>query len=309
MARRCILIFAVLLIFLSGCSKYHVSLEKSKYTDGAFEVQDCTAPIKDGKNILLENDNKIEQYRAHYGLGTCHSLEGKQTVVLFFMDDDESAWNQSEVIEFTKKRVFPALSFLQDQAKQWGVELSFEIKRYSSALSGGLDMVYHGTVIKDLSISGSTKDLPKQAAAILGFDSELEMLAALMEEYGNDNIIPLMLIDKDGLAYARNQLSEKIVDHVEHAVIFSDPLGYETGSWLWSVSATIAHEILHLFGAEDYYKPYNRLVLAEKFYINDIMLLDSRRLSQLNIGTYTGYCIGWTDQIPEICYNKKWYPS
>lgn len=307
MTKRCVAIFVVLLIFLNGCSNYNIHLEKSKYTESAFEVQDCAAPLTDGKSTVLENDNQIEEYRTRYGLGTCHSFEGKQTVVLFFMDDDESAWNKDEVIEFTEKRVFPALSFLQEQAERWGVNLSFEVKRYSSALSEGLDMIYRGTVIKDLSISGSTKDLPEQAAAILGFDSGLELLTALMEEYGTDKLIPLMLIDKNGTSYARTQLSEQIVDHMEHAVLFTDPLGYEAGNWLWSGSATIAHEILHLFGAEDYYKPYDRLVLAEKYYINDIMLLDSYRLSRLDIGTYTGYCIGWTDQIPEICYNEKWY--
>ena len=88
---------------------------------------------------------------------------------------------------------------------------------------------------------------------------------------------------------------------------FHRSFGIQTGSWFRNGSATITHEILHLFGAEDYYKPYDRLVLAEKYYINDIMLLDSYRLSRLDIGTYIGYCIGWTDQIPEICYNEKWY--
>ena len=309
MTKQCLTVFLVLLIFLNGCANSNIRLEKSRYPEDAFEVQDCTAPLKDGKSTVLENDNRIEAYRSRYGLGTCHSFEGKQTVILFFMDDDESAWDEEEVAGFTEKRIFPALALLQEQSESWGVDLSFEVKRYSTALSEGLDMTYKGTVIKDLTVSGSTKDLPEQVAAILGFASGLELLAALMEEYGTDKIIPLMLIDKDGTSYARTQLSEQIVDHMEHAVVFTDPLGYQSGSWLWSGSATVAHEILHLFGAEDYYKPYDRLVLAEKYYINDIMLLDSYRLSRLDIGAYTGYCIGWTDQIPEICYDKRWYPE
>jgi len=87
------------------------------------------------------------------------------------MDDDESAWDKDEVIEFTEERDFPAPASLQEQAERRSVDLSFEVKRYFTALSEGLDMTYKGTVIKDL---------PEQAAAILGFASGLELLAALM---------------------------------------------------------------------------------------------------------------------------------
>lgn len=66
------------------------------------------------------------------------------------MDDDESAWDKDEVIEFTEERDFPAPASLQEQAERRSVDLSFEVKRYFTALSEGLDMTYKGTVIKDL---------------------------------------------------------------------------------------------------------------------------------------------------------------
>lgn len=138
MTKQCLAVFLVLLIFLNGCANSNIRLEKSRYPEDAFEVQDCTAPLKDGESTVLENDNQIEVYRSRYGLGTCHSFEGKQTVILFFMDDDESAWDEEEVAGFTEKRIFPALAFLQEQSESWGVDLSFEVKRYSTALSEGL---------------------------------------------------------------------------------------------------------------------------------------------------------------------------
>lgn len=309
MRRSGIIILIAAIVFLNGCMRYEFYTETSNHTKGIFDLEDCDLPVKDGQNIILENNNVIQQYRAHYGLGTCHSLTGKQTVVLFFMDDNESSWSAEEIVEFTNEIIIPALEFLQNQAEQWNVDLTFNIKRYSTPLSNDLNMVYNSSVIKDLSISGSTKDLPEQVATIFGFNSELECLAALIEEYENESVIPLMLINKDGTAYARNQLVEGIIGHMEHSVIFTDPLGYPVGSWKYSErrSATTAHEILHLFGAEDYYLDDDRMQLAEKYYINDIMLLDSYRLSQLNIDKATAYYIGWTDEIPEVCYDETWY--
>ncbi len=308
MKKRNTIILVVLILFINCCIQYNTNKRKIDIINSSFRVEDCSFPVKSGKNTVIENHNAAEQYRSHYGLGTCHSFKGNQTVVLFFIDDEESSWSSRDIINFTNQRILPALDFLEEQAKAWDIDLSFTVKRFSTPLSEELDMVYDGTVIKDLSISGSTKDLPKQVADILGFNSELELLRALIEEYECDSIIPLMIINKDGTAYARNQLIEGFSGRIEHAVIFAEPLGAPSGSWRYTQrrSATTAHEILHLFGAEDYYIPDERLKLAEKYYIKDIMLLDSFRLSNLKIDKATAYYIGWSDQIPEVCYEEDW---
>lgn len=308
MKRNGIIVLLVLSMLLSGCAPYKLYKEDLNDFESSFDIEECSAPTKTGHNIVLENNNVIQQYREHYGLGVCHSLEGNQTIALFFVDDEESSWDSEQIVAFTNRIIIPALEFLQNQAKQWGVDLSFQIKRYSTALSDGPDMIYDGSVIKDLSISGSTKDIPKQIATIFGFGSELELFKALVEEYESESIIPLMLINKDGTAYARNQLSEQIVDGIEHAVIFADPLDSPNGFWKYSNrrAATTAHEILHLFGAEDYYIDPDRLRLAEKFYIDDIMLMDNYSLSKLKIDKATAYYIGWSDEVPEVCYDEKW---
>ena len=114
------------------------------------------------------------------------------------MDDDESAWDKDEVIEFTEERVFPALSFLQEQAERWGVNLSFEVKRYFTALSEGLDMTYKGTVIKDLLFRARPRTCLSRP---LRFWALLRAWSCSRRLWGirNDKLIPLMLIQNGGM--------------------------------------------------------------------------------------------------------------
>lgn len=301
--KRClVLLLALCTLCPVGCGVDHAPRS-------AVAVEDCGPLLCDGAGVTITNDNKIEEYRSRYGLGTCHTLSGEQTVVLFFVDDAESYWTEAEVRDFTELRVIPALEFLSEQAAIWGIELSFTVKRYSTPLSEGLSLLYDGEVIQDFNRYGSTKDLPEQCAAIFGFENEIDFLAALTEEHGNENLIPLMLLSKDGTAIARPQLSEQIVDHMEHAILFTDRLTERENSWRYSRSriATIAHEILHLFGAEDYYLTEGRLSLAERYYPDDIMLLDTYDVSVLKIREMTAYAIGWSEEVPELCYEAEWY--
>lgn len=302
------IILAFCLLLLCSCAAVPEAISERGEPSFSFDIEDCSFISSDGAEIELINDNPIPDYRSHYGLGTCHTLEGEQTVLLFFIDDGESLWTKEDITQFTELRILPALDFLQNEAQSWGKELTFKIKRFSNPTSDGLDMTYDGTVIKDLNIAGSTKDIPEQLAVAFGFADELKLLAAFAEEFETENIIPLVFVNKDGTAYARHQLSEQIVDHLEHAVIFSEPLGVTANTWRFSGrrTATIAHEILHLFGAEDYYLTDNRLRLAEKHFKDDIMLLDTFTISRLHIRECTAYHIGWTDELPEVWKDEKW---
>ena len=296
------LLLTLILLCFVGCGG-------EEEPESSVRVEDCGPLSCYGEGVTLINDNKIEAYRSRYGLGTCHTLEGDQTVVLFFIDDEESYWTEAEVRDFTALRVIPALEFLCEEAATWGIELSFTVKRYSTPLSDGLSLRYDGEVIQDFNRHGSTKDLPKQCAAVFGFENEIDFLAALTEEHKNENIIPLMLLSKDGTAISRPQLSEQIVDHMEHAILFTDRLSERENNWRYSRSriATIAHEILHLFGAEDYYLTDGRLTLAEEHYPDDIMLLDTYDISALRVREMTAYAVGWIREPPALCFEAKWY--
>jgi len=262
-----------------------------------------------GKDFTEKHRGEGSALRSRFDLGTSRQLSGECTVVLFFISDDESRWEKDAVLSFTERIVIPALSYLENEAQKFGLSLSFSVKRYAAGLSPQIDPVYHGTVNRDLRLSGSTKDIPRQMASLLGYGDEMELRRAMIRQWNaNESIFPIMLLNKSGTAYARPQISGEVVDHWEHVVLFAD--GLQDPEGLWKIhsdrSAATAHEILHLFGAEDFYVPEERLLWAEKHYREDIMLLDSYRIEKLSVGKVTAYQLGWIDQPPEEMNEIPW---
>ncbi len=248
-----------------------------------------------------------DPYRPNYELADCRHLEGKPVVVLLFIDDDESNWTGEEVSAFTQKQVIPALDYLEENAKKWDVELDFVVESYSTALSG-YEIKYEGTVNPNLSNGGSTKDVLDKAAEDIGCKSNWGIYSYYKSKHPNDDIIFLNLLNKDGRSYTRHAISTGYSKYAEHSVIFADYLGGSPDNLIdGERSSTIAHEILHLFGAEDYYTSLERELLAKEKYPNDIMLWQSYDIEDNLIGDCTAFSIGWTDTVPEVCYNDKWW--
>lgn len=227
--------------------------------------------------------------RTNYRMGNNCDLKGDVDVKLFFVNDDESEWTDKEIERVTQNSIMPALEFLKDEAKSYGVQLNFSVQSFFE------EQQYHGIINKNLRNGGSTKDVLIQAAKHLGYNSVLAMDGDLREKNGGREVIYLTLVNKDGISFARNQIARGNIGHIEHCVIFA-PFD----------DSTVAHEILHLFGAEDYYDG-ERLDVARKLYPLDIMLLETHSLSLLKVGDATAFSIGWTNEQPEVCYIEEWW--
>lgn len=262
-------------------------------------------PDETDENIMLPAiiDTYQEEYRPYYLLGNCRNLKGNPLVVLLFIDDDESNWSADEVTEYTDKYVKEGLTYLENKAKEWGVGLNFTIKSYSTPLSD-YTLKYEGSVIKDLRINGSSKDVLDQAAYDMGCSSNWELYSKFKTEHGgNDDVIFLTFINKAGKSYTRHDISTGRTTYSEHCVLFSN---YLEGDSFGCRASTVAHELLHLFGAEDFYNGF-RQILAYQEYPKDIMLWMPTEAYENEIGDFTAYTVGWTDTIPQICYNEYWW--
>lgn len=272
---------------------------------------EISAPINDKSETapldppLCEN-MEVDPNRKNYDMGICRELEGEVDVYLFFMDDNESSWTSSRADGFTHNEIDPALDFLERQAKKWGKSLHFNTPiTYVTGGDRGCTMKYNGTVTRDLNITGSTKDVLEQAAKCIGYSDEYGMFNHYRKETGRDNAIYLTLLNKDGISYTRNQTNAKDIMYAEHCVLFSEPSMDKYGGIVSMRSPTVAHEILHLYGAEDYYNE-PRLSIANELYLNDIMLLEYRNIWINAVGDYTAFSIGWTDVVPEVCSREGW---
>ena len=260
-------------------------------------------------NRPMGNDT-LHRYRLGNDMGSSRFFNGNIDVYCFFIDDDESTWDEELFSSFVGTQVKPALKFLTDQAAKWGVTLSFNIKSYYNGNSS-FSLKYNGTVNKNLKVGGSTKDIFNQVAVNMGYASDDDFALCDRESSDKTDEVYLFFVCKRGVSYARNMYSKSETYHVcdddsEHAVIFRKNLSSPTITLEYKEqSDTIAHEILHLFGGEDFYGD-KRIRLAKQYCRSDIMLMDYSGLDRMEITEMTAFNIGWTNNIPELCYNQTW---
>lgn len=308
----------ILVVLLLVACAFAQQLQQQGILPGSYliPVEDCSAPAVNRYFLAdtLKEERAAEEYRPAYNLGSCTKLKGHQVVALFFIDDSESTWTAEDVRHFTNSQVLPGLVFLRNQAKRWGVELSFSVNRYSVPLSSDGGIAHNGTLNRETLYENGGWKFPSKLFNSWGFPSALYMLSNLLEETDGSPVIPLFILNKSERSFAWKQSVPGKSSFLEHCIIYAANKNQATESWKFNTytSSTIAHEILHLFGAEDYYYEKgesrdHRSILAKQNYLNDIMLCYYDDLHLLSVNDVTAYSIGWTDRIPEILYNEDWY--
>ena len=117
------------------------------------------------------------------------------------------------------------------------------------------------------------------------------LMAFLRDEYQVESVALLLMINnyfQSDISLAVNSLHN---DDVEFSVVS------------YKYPSEIAHSFLHLFGAVDLHETHFRrskrkIRLAEEAFPNDIMTdVYARSLTDLEIGEFTQYMIGWTDKL------------
>ena len=176
----------------------------------------------------ITND-RPDPLRPWYNLSTCRSLSGNPVVVLIFVDDNESSWTEEEVLTFTEDHVLVGLNYLEESAKEWGVDLDFVIESHSTALSG-YEIKYEGVVWSFVSENGPyTSDLLKKVAADIADGSQWKLYSYYKSKYPEDDIIFVNCVNKYGRSYAYPATSiNDGVREAEHCVVFSEY--YNSGS-------------------------------------------------------------------------------
>ncbi|MBE6577000.1 MAG: hypothetical protein E7653_02540 [Ruminococcaceae bacterium] len=316
--RHLALLVALLLsitVCLSGCGlvlttpsffqqeEVKAELDLPIYNPGAvpYPKTEQTPPvINDGENNTFE----VSETRPCYNLGSNKELSGRIVVLMAFVDDNTSTWTYQEIASFVEYQAKPALLYLADQAKNWNIELQFEIGVFATVISG-TEIKYEGSVGTGTDGSSMSKDVLEHTAKDLGFVTPDSMLSMHRAQYSNVEIAYINVFNMPGRSYTCMQVTNPALEYTEHCVLFAQ--AYEGDPQLEETRApTVAHEFLHLYGAEDFYTPDERATLAAEVYPTDIMLIAATSLDEITFSDMTAHMIGWHETAPEICTKDGW---
>ena len=263
--RRTAAFFLTVLILLSGCAQ---NVQENVSSDSA----DLSAAESSAYSQMTAEEELD-------GYGSGKRLTGSCTAVLVFVDDPQAKWSdeaKSKMTALCQK----ATRYLVNQAKQYDVALELNC--------GGeytLSCTMEETIPTEITDFEWTVRVQKQA----DYD-------AFCKEKKLQNVVFLLLVPKEGRSYSLPYSDGISTDYYKESVVI-----YAGDSSDTSLPATIAHEMLHPFGADDLYFPYDtdtaRAELAKEYFPDDIMLRVDPLLSTLTIGAYTAYKVGWTDSL------------
>jgi hypothetical protein len=132
------------------------------------------------------------------------------------------------------------------------------------------------------------------------------MIKALRYAYKTDEVICLTVFNKNGTGYSINPKKNVLSPLDEHCILFVRDRNLIGNAPAGSQASIVAHEILYLFGAENFYASASREQLAEKLYKSDIMLNIYYDIAKNSIGDATAFYIGWIHKVPDVLYDSRW---
>ncbi|MBR3764247.1 MAG: hypothetical protein IKK57_06810, partial [Clostridia bacterium] len=189
--------------------------------------------------------------------GSCAALTGEIELLTIFVDLDGDEWDAQDMLEMNAQ-IRQAVDALEKDAASYGAQLSIRVTP--------------GFGWTDTTITINQDD--SWAAEIL---AGMDDMPGLDEGHKYINRPVLFLINDGGRSFASTYASD---DMAEHAAVFR---GEDAG--------TIRHELLHLFGARDFYI-HDAIEAAAKTYFPDSIMLSTDE--DKAVDSLTAYLVGWT---------------
>ena len=251
------------------------------------DVLDIESTIEWDVNPLLDPDQNV---------GSAKRLTGKCMFYNVFIDDPGDTWDDDSIAGYYEMQD-EAFRYLEEQAALFGRELVC----YATSAE-------HALYLKtNKSISGDPDDcywldqylMDTEYGSINGL---LDALMVWADDPNYDNYGLLININKQGRSYAIPYNYYEYPDgdyYAERTVIYySTDYDYE----YVLVSATIAHEILHIFGAIDLYYPYDgddiRKEIIMQYFPFEIMHYIPYQMDGATISAFTAFRVGWRNTLP-----------
>lgn len=269
---------------------------------GGVETTTMSADTEAEPNAIKGENDPVQWERPWYDLGSCAQLEGNVLFMCIFMNDNESSWTYTEMDEFLNEKAVPAMQWIVDMASYYEADLTCTVAYYT-------EPVYCSGSYGDFN-AGTNPYILYDASDALGYGSLDDMQMHLKELYGVEQVAFMVCIDKPGRCYASIDQSNDNYYHTEYCVLFDDAAEFN-GLYYACYPSTVAHELIHLFGAEDFYADGSlrngRAALADEWFYNGIMLRTYTDISYNWVDPVTAYAIGWRDISHVVLYEEAWW--
>lgn len=214
----------------------------------------CTTALAEDPMALYDGHILLESRDA----GPCKRLTGSVQVVVVLVNVQSNPWSEAETAAI-RQELLTAARMLRSEAAFYGADVQLSFKFHTVTVSTPPDMnastVWVDRILRQL------PDVPARTVPGAWANTPL-----------------LLFCSSQGRAFAH---CESAIDRAEYAVLFR---GDDSGA--------IRHELLHLFGAEDYYVEATVAEAAEATFPNSLMLSSDRYAT---VDDVTAYVIGWTD--------------
>ncbi|MFN0202267.1 MAG: hypothetical protein ACKVTZ_12140 [Bacteroidia bacterium] len=226
--------------------------------------------------------------------GSAYALQGKTYVLTVFVSEKE--WDYAEKMTLWNN-IYEAQNWLVAQAQQYHQPLSFEGGNFGLEKTILLDYIPVGQATGDEPTNWVDVVLKK-----IGYSSNLAFLHWVKHHTDCTNALVLIIANQEGTGYAMSysQEMDKEKYFLESCLLYKNYPNH-----IALTSSSIAHELLHLFGAWDLYETFeqskDRETYARSLFPNDIMHRTSFNINELQIAPLTAWLVGLS------AYQENWY--
>ena len=218
--------------------------------------------------------------------GSAISLSGNVYVLTIYIGDPD--FSQENKVKFWNA-LRTAEDWLKAQAKKYGKVINFSNGFFGSEQTVIVDNIVIG--------SGSGKepvDILEPILSKIGYKTTSQFYEWAVRDRGNDSCLVLIVADKEGRSYSIPYVKGCNTKYFTECCMMYTQYA---GRTIWA--ASIAHEMLHCFGAWDLYQNYlvseAQADAAARLYPDDIMRRISPDIGDLNIGALTAWGVGLSD--------------
>lgn len=260
-----------------------VSAEGSEETENVDTEQEESEPVEESTPEEYISGYATEEEFRNRHTGSASYITDKTLIVSIFVDEEEDVWSPEE--KDTMFRVCDiAYSFLETYLKEQydaNVELLYDWKNNP-------DLVYSIRIFEDIPAYVTTEQERHMDELEDEWVAQVPV-RELMQKYETESIAFLYFVPHEGCSYSSMHFVEDDADTWNEGCLLYLQDMYST-TYEYETPTVFAHELLHLFGAEDYYssaevfsaETYSEL---SRLCADDIML---HTFDKIN-GKYTTY--------------------